>query len=175
MPSKKESRKNQLVVFSILLGIVPIFIICSIVLFTSGVALFTGGLMFFDGISDYLTWRDHTEPLSQEVIDDLCEKFELDGTDPRCDNSGDDIFGPDFFNDLQQNISSDINNGWTTYEDMNDKFGMYEFKREPIVKQEDGKEFFRCFYDFTGDKAYPFIVYYYTDGKIMRLIADVVD
>ncbi len=54
------------------------------------------GLFLYDDISYNLTWREHTVPLSEKVVDDLCSIFELEADDERCDHAGDAVYGPDF-------------------------------------------------------------------------------
>lgn len=76
--------------------------------------------------------------------------------------------------ELHNNINPD-NPGWTTYEEIDERLGTYEYECEPVVQPADGKDYYVCHYDFAGDKVFSFIVFYYADGEIMRLIAKVID
>ena len=161
---------NSLRIFLILIGIIALVVL----IFVCGSVIITLGIISYDVVDDYLTWRDYTIPLSQEIVDDLCTKFELESDDERCDHVGDAVYGPDFFDELYKRINPQMND-WTTFEEVDGKLGIYEFKREPIIEQADGLTYFVCHYDFTGDRVYPFLVFYYADGTIMRLVADVFD
>jgi hypothetical protein len=148
---------------------VLIFVICIVALW-----LFTGSVILFDVIRDHVTWREATQPLDQVIIDDLCYKLEIDPTDPRCENNGAPVYGPDFYRDLYD-MFTPHSQLWATYDKVEEKIGTYKYKCEPAVQLQDGTEYFRCFYDFADDKVFPIVVFYYSNGDIMELIADVSD
>jgi hypothetical protein len=162
-----DTKKRIILIIGFLVLLSPIILAC-------GLIVLTGTVFFIDGFMQTVTWREHTIPLSQEVLDDLCNKFELGPEDERCDDSGGDVYGPDFY-DLLYKSFTPKDQPWATFEEVNEIVGNYQYKCEPPVIFSEGESYYRCFYDFSGDKVYPFVIYYYIDGPVMRIIADVVD
>lgn len=146
-----------------------------IVVGLGAIYLFTGGVMLYDVIKDQVTWKDATTPLSQEVITDLCTQLEIDTTDARCviDNSSM-VYGPDFFKDIYKVFTPD-DSSWATYDEVEEIIGTYKYKCEPTVQLSDGTEYFVCAYDFAGDRVFPIAIFYFSNGNIMKLIANVSD
>jgi hypothetical protein len=124
-------------------------------------------------VPDKLNWRAHTSPLSQDVIDDLCLKFKLPTNDPRC-QPGARVYAPDFFSVIRATFQPK-NGPWATYDEVQLKLGKYQFTYDPPVTTGDGLTYFRAHYDLRGDQVFPITMFFYADGKLWRLIADVGD
>lgn len=137
--------------------------------------LFIGGVMLYDVIKDHMTWRDATTPLSQEVNSDLCTQLEIDPTDPRCDiENSSVVYGPDFFREIYELFTPE-DSPWATYDEVEEIIGTYKYECEPTVQLSDGTEYFVCAHDFAGDRVFPIAIFYFSDGNMMELIADVSD
>jgi hypothetical protein len=124
-------------------------------------------------IPDKLNWRAHTSPLSQDVTDDLCLKFKLPSNDPLC-QPGSRVYAPDFFNVIRATYQPK-NGSWATYDEVQQKLGKYQFLYEPPVTTGNGFTYFVAHYDLKGDQVFPIVMFFYADGRLWRLIADVGD
>ena len=121
---------------------------------------------------DLSHWRDKTSPLDQGVIKDICLKFELPTDDTHC-QPGAQVYAPDFFGDITRAFQA--HNGiYSTY-DVQKKIGNYQFKYEPPVTEGDGTTYFVARYDLQGDRVYPIVMFFYGDGRLFRIVADVGD
>jgi hypothetical protein len=56
-----------------------------------------------------------------------------------------------------------------------EKLGKFQYKYEPLVTQANGLTYFRAFYDLQGDKVYPIGMWFYGDGELWRVVADIGD
>lgn len=122
---------------------------------------------------DATHWREKTSPLDQSVINDICLKFAIPSDDVRCQPNAQ-VYAPDFFGvitrDFQQHDTD-----WATYEEVQKRIGKYQFAYEPPVTTGDGLTYFVARYDLKGDRVYPIVMFFYSDGKLWRIIADVGD
>jgi hypothetical protein len=168
MATEKSDKKKTTIL------IIGFLVLLSPLLFACGIAIFTWSVLVIDGVIETVTWREHTIPLAQEVVDDLCTKFELDADDERCDHSGDDVYGPDFYDLLYQTFTPK-DSPWATQEEIDQLIGDYKYECKPPSLSADGREYTSCHYDFAGDKVYRFAIWYYADGQVKRIIANVVD
>jgi hypothetical protein len=64
---------------------------------------------------------------------------------------------------------------WATYDEVQQKLGKYQFAYDPPVTTGDGFTYFVVGYDLQGDRVYPIGMFFYEDGKLWRLVADVGD
>ena len=135
-------------------------------------AAFLGGAIFFKTVKEGLAWREHTIPLSEKVVDDLCTEFELDPEDDRCDHSGDEVYGPDFYSLLYETFTPK-NANWATREEVDERIGDYRYDCDIPSIDGEGREFISCDYDFAGDRAFKFEIWFFSDGEVKRIIADI--
>jgi hypothetical protein len=111
-----------------------------------------------------------TSPLETGVVRDLCQKLTLPEDDPLC-QPGAIVYAPDFFPAVRASFEPGI----TTYDDIQGKLGSYQYECKPPVNLVDGTAYFRCWYDFKGDRVFP-VVFIFTDDSILeRLSATVGD
>jgi hypothetical protein len=143
-----------------------------LILFWAG--FWTNGIRFavYD-IKNATHWREKTSPLSQNVIQDICQKFEIPPNDSRC-KPGAIVYAPDFFGDITRDFRAK-NGVYSTYGDVQKKIGSYQFKYEPPVTENNGLTYFVARYDLRGDRVYPIVMFFYGDGRLFRIIADVGD
>ncbi len=135
--------------------------------------LVTTILYGFYGYSDAAHWREKTSPLDQDVTKDICRKFALSADDPRC-QPGAQVYAPDFFGDITRALRPH-DEEWATYNDVQEKLGTYQFAYEPPVTTGNGLTYFVARYDLKGDRVYPIVIFFYADGRLWRIIADVGD
>jgi hypothetical protein len=113
--------------------------------------------------SDY---TEITTPLSRDVINDLCSKFEISPDDPRC--LADSVaYGPDFYEDIRDYFHA-LSPEEATKEEVQIKLGAYLESCESPDK--DGN--YVCWYDLRGDGIYHIVVFFNQYGYIYRFIAN---
>lgn len=135
---------------------------------------FIGGLLLREAyyVKDVMSWREKTSPISPEVAKDMCQKLEISAKDWRCEE-GATVYAPDFFKEINERFTPSETNP-VTIDEFDRVFGEYLYETEPIVKQKDGLEYYRCWYDLNTDHIYHFVVFVKKGGEIFRLIATVV-
>jgi len=111
-----------------------------------------------------------TSPLEAAVVQDLCQKLALSEDDPLC-QPGAIVYAPDFFPAVRASFEL----GVTTYDDVQEKLGSYQYKRGTLVTQADGTAYFVCDYDFNGDRVFPVSFFFTENGVLERIIATVGD
>lgn len=111
-----------------------------------------------------------TTPLEEEVVQDLCQKLALAEDDPLC-QVGAVVYAPDFF----PAVRASFQRGVTTYEDVQEKFGEYQYERQSLVTQADGTAYFMCGYDFNGDRVFPVWFSFTKESILERVFATVGD
>lgn len=111
-----------------------------------------------------------TSPLGAAVVQDLCQKLALPEGDPLC-QPGAVVYAPDFFPAVRTSFKP----GVTTYDDVQDKLGSYQYKRGQLVTQADGISYFVCGYDFNGDRVFPVGFFFTEEGILERIFATVGD
>jgi len=111
-----------------------------------------------------------TSPLKTDVVRDLCQKLALSEDDPLC-QPGAIVYAPDFFPAVRASFEV----GVTTYEDVQEKLGSYQYKRGALVTQADGTAYFVCDYDFNGDRVFPVSFFFTENGVLERIVATVGD
>lgn len=111
-----------------------------------------------------------TTPLEAIVVQNLCQKFSLPEDDPLCRPEAI-VYAPDFFPAVRAAFTPGI----TTYDDVQEKLGSYQYERKPLVTQAGGTTYFRCRYDFNGDRVFPVGFSFTEDGVLKRIFATVGD
>lgn len=111
-----------------------------------------------------------TSPLEATVVQDLCQKLALSEDGPLC-QPGAIVYAPDFFSAVRASFEP----GVTTYDDVQEKLGSYQYKRGELITQADGTAYFVCDYDFNGDRVFPVSFFFTGDGVLERIIATVGD
>lgn len=120
-----------------------------------------------------LSWRDRTSPLSNEVLQDICQKFNLSNEDPRC-KPGAKVYAPEFFQTIQRDfIHSD--GEVVNYDYVQEKIGKYQYDCGPMIKERTGAEYFSCDYDLQGDRVYPIGILFDSKGNVWRYFATTSD
>lgn len=124
-------------------------------------------------VPEKLNWKEKTTPLDPAVVEYMCKAFSLPDKDQKC-QTGSIVYAPDFFGIIRETfIPKD--GPWATYEEVQEKIGEYQYAYEPPVTTGDGITYFRARYDLNGDRVYPIIMFFYDDGRLWRLVADVGD
>jgi hypothetical protein len=157
-------------ILSNLLRIVAITLTIGMSLLLCG-ALARGALYGLYTYIDATHWREKTSPLDQDVIKDICLKFALPSDDPRC-QPGSQVYAPDFFGVITRAFRP-TDGVSSTYDEVQEKLGKYQFDYNPPVTTGDGLTYFRAWYDLKGDRVYPIVMFFYADGRLWRIIADV--
>lgn len=144
-----------------------------VLIYAVGLILLTGIAMGYDAYKDITQWRERTSPLDPAVVSDICQKFDIPEGDDRC-KPGAVVYAPDFFSTIGETFQPE-NREWATYDQVEEKLGEYKYNEEPITKVSDGTEYFRAWYDLHRDRVYPIVIFFYSDGRLMRIIATVAD
>lgn len=124
-------------------------------------------------VPEMLSWRAKTTPLDPEVITDLCSRFGLRADDQQCE-PGAEVYAPDFFG-VVRGAFQPSSGPWATYDEVQEKLGEYQYRYESPVTTGDGLTYFVAGYDLRGDRVYPIVMFFYENGRLWRLIADVGD
>jgi len=111
-----------------------------------------------------------SSPLETAVVQDLCQKLALAEDDPLC-QPGAVVYAPDFFPAVRTTFQPGI----TTYDDVQEKLGDYQYKKGQLVTQVDGTKYFVCDYDFNGDRVFPVGFFFTDEGILKRVFATVGD
>jgi hypothetical protein len=119
-----------------------------------------------------LSWRERTSPLSEEVLLELCQQFNLDDKDSRC-KPGAKVYAPDFFKTIRNDFMH-YHGEVVNYDYVQEKIGKYQYRCEPVQK-DSSAEYFICDYDLQGDRVYPIVIFFYSQGKIWRISASTSD
>jgi hypothetical protein len=154
-------------------GILLAVVLLPILIYVGGLLITTAVVNGYDAYRDVTQWRERTTPLESEVAADMCEKFNLPDDDLRCQPKAV-VYAPDFFRTIGETFQP-ANGDWAIYDEVEVLLGAYKFDQEPITIQSDGTEYFRCWYDLRGDRVYPIVISFYSDGRLWRIIADVTD
>lgn len=106
-----------------------------------------------------------TTPLEPAVAQDMCQKMSLRNTDRRC-QEGAVVYAEDF----AQEIRVAFEPGVSTYADVQEVFGPYQYEcEEPVYYRSLNVTVFRCWYDLRGDRVYR-IGFGFTDDGVLRAI-----
>ena len=157
-------KKLSITAIAVMLGVFLIFV---------GFIAVRGILVGLWDIPAKLDWKEKTTPLDPTVAGDLCVTFSLSSDDKRC-QSGSTVYAPDFFDVIRKTFAPS-KGAWATYEEVQEKIGKYQYRFEPLVTQADGTTYFVAGYDLRGDRVYPIGMFFYGDGRLFRIVADIGD
>lgn len=120
-------------------------------------------------------WKSKTSPLPHETITILCSSFDLEKDHPLCAGE-EEVYGPDFNNiiwdafrpyEAFETESSEA----ATYDEVEEKIGIFKYQCEPVVQEGDGFTYFICNYDLRGDREFPIaIMFTYPDNAVFRIM-----
>lgn len=110
-------------------------------------------------------WRDDTRPLDKETQKYLCDVFDI-GEDKKCETDVE-AYSFDYSDDLWEFTQR---GKLQTNEEWDQLFGQYKTECEysDLNILDDGRSYYRCRYDFTGDGISPVLVFFIEDGTYMR-------
>lgn len=118
-------------------------------------------------------WKETTSPLPSETVKILCRNFNVEN-DPICDKEKE-IYAPDFYPIIRdafkpyESYSVDSSES-ATYDEVEEKIGMFKYECEAVVYQADGFVYFRCRYDLRGDRALRItITFTYPEKDVFRI------
>jgi len=120
-------------------------------------------------------WKERTTPLPHATIDTLCASFNLEKSHPLCNDSKGDIYGPDFYEIIRDTFrpyeAYEIPSSESaTYEEVEEKIGMFKYECRDVITNGDGFSYFRCWYDLRGDREFIIgIMYTYPDKAVFRI------
>jgi hypothetical protein len=167
LPSRKVwSAVKKIVAITVIVILVVVFgVLCYLMV--------EGTIIGAWDIPQKIHWQEKTKPLDSAVVKDLCSVFSLPASDPKC-KSGSVVYAPDFFGVIRDAFQPD-NGNWATYDEVQEKLGKYQYRYEPPVTESTGLTYFVSGYDLQGDRVYPIGMFFYSDGRLWRLVADVGD
>jgi hypothetical protein len=150
-----------------------------IILIPIGVLIVLRAAGFFYGqLHRYMyqdDWKAKTTSLPKETVNTLCTNFELEKDHLLC-NDKKDVYGPDFIDIIRDTfrpyeayqISS---NEAATYDEVEEKIGVFKYECEPVVTQGDEFTYFICHYDLRGDEEFPIgIIFTYPEMRTFRIM-----
>jgi hypothetical protein len=139
------------------------------ILFTVGGGLLLMGAMsaiFQEIVAPRPKISEVTSPLKPEVVQDICSKFGLPKDDDRC-RPGATVYAPDFFPLIRESFTP----GVSTYDDVQEKLGAYQYKCEKPTKESDGTIYFVCSYDLQGDRVFHADFFFTGEGTMWKMFA----
>lgn len=145
------------------LQLITICLLLIVLFFACRLAVSIVRIGYFSLTEESIT-RSKATPLSYAVINDICAKFALDQNDRRCQHS-EDIYTPEFIDVISKAFSSP----GVTFDEVEEKLGVYRIECSPSFVTSDKKEYFICEYDLSGDEIYKISIFFYSDGKLMRI------
>lgn len=111
-------------------------------------------------------WKERTTPLPQSTIATLCENFNLNQDHKLCSGKKV-VYGPDFNEIIRTTFQPRV----ATFNDVDEKIGMFKQECYPVVHQDDGFSYFRCRYDLRGDEEFIIgIIFTYPDNAVFRIM-----
>jgi hypothetical protein len=112
-------------------------------------------------------WKKDTTPLPVQTISDLCQRFDLSHEDLVC-NGSKKVYAADFGEvlrarfSLKNPIRTEKADATFTYQDVEKVIGAYKLECENLVElPASGYSYFRCLYDFRGDRYWREALYFY--------------
>ncbi len=127
----------------------------------------TGIVLMLADLRSAITLRQLTRPLGPEVAQDICMKFDIPSTDPRCQTNAL-VYASDFRETITDKLGT-TNQRQLTFDEVQGMLGKYLYKREPLTTESDGTQYFRCWYDLQGDRLYPIIISFHADGRVWQV------
>lgn len=151
-------------IFSILFFVFVLFIFVPL-----GIGTIYGVVTGLSERNRIMNWKDNTAPISSEIVDDLCEKFELSSEVPVC-KSNSIVYGPEFYPYIIKSFCPDRDKCLSLVE-VEEKIGKYKFSedaQDALMPDESN----RYWFDFQSDHMYPLIISFYHDGTINQIQYD---
>jgi hypothetical protein len=139
---------------------------------TIGAPLMFYGYLYFIRYGDH--WKQRTTPLPRETVAILCTNFALDKNHLLC-SAKEDVYGPDFYKIIRDTFRpyeayEIASNEAATFDEVDEKIGMFKYECEPVVYQADGFTYFNCLYDLHGDREFIMgIMFTYPDNAVFRI------
>ena len=146
-----------------------ITLICLLVAYFAtsvAVRIFTSLKNYDERIARQSDYTKITTPLPNDVVEDICLKFEIKSDDPRC-LPGSVAYGPDFFPDIKEMLRH-LPREEATYQTVQDKLGNYLL----MCEQPDNEGYYACRYDLRGDEIYPILIFFTEANTIYQVFAD---
>ena len=131
----------------------------------------TGVILMLDDHRIISTAQEKTRPLSTEVTQDLCTKFDIPADDRRCQPKAI-VYAYDFFGTIKVALRT-TDQRQLAFDQVQEKLGKYQYYREPLTTVSDGTQYHECWYDFQGDRVYPIAISFFSDGRVWRVFADI--
>lgn len=110
-------------------------------------------------------WKSKTSPLSREVIEDICSKFDVKKIKPAC-KSEKDVYAPDLFPMISDTLLSKKK---LSYDDVQLLLSQYQVDYEPPVTLRSGDVYFVSWYDLQGDGQTALVFFFNGDGSIREI------
>ena len=110
-------------------------------------------------------WKKETTPLPKETILTLCKNLSLSDEHPLC-NGSQDVYAADFsevlreYFPLKDAMETPKDQATITYQEVKKVIGEFEWECQEVVHAAD-ISFFRCLYDFQGDRYWVAAFYFY--------------
>lgn len=161
----KKPKKVMLMIVSSIL-ILAGLIFCGIITYVVGLGTFTG---LYTGIKERnatIHWREKTKPIDEQVITDLCTKFDISKEEHVC-KPGEVVYGPEFYPYIVKHFCPSMNE-CLTVDDVEEMIGKYRYSeaaQNSLMPDESN----RYRYDFQTDHMYPLVIAFYKDGEIKRI------
>jgi hypothetical protein len=123
-----------------------------------------------------LTWAEHQEvaerreqatPLEPEVVADLCRTFAAT-VNPLVCQPGNEVYAPDFFPAIKKTFEP----GVSTYSNIYQMLGQYEYLLSPPTTDANGITSFSSSYDLHGDRVTCISFLFTGEGVLKRIIFD---
>jgi hypothetical protein len=155
--------KTRKIFFGILILMIAALIYLSMPVF---IDIYTSLNKYNARMTQQADYTKITTALPKDVVNDLCQKFNINPNDKRClpDSLA---FGPDFFGDIKKYFK-DVPQKEATAELVNSKLGKYMVMCDKVNREGS----YECDYDLRGDGIYPISIYFTKDGYFYRIIAD---
>ncbi len=141
---------------------------------TSVLLILVLSILYLNQVSRSNDWEKRTTPLPKTTVDLLCRNFALSLDDVLC-NGKKDVYVLDFMKVVRDAFrpyeTYEIESSEAaTYEEVEEKIGMFKYECEPVETTGDGFSYFRCFYDLRGDRKFIITIFYtYPEMAVMRL------
>lgn len=147
---------------------IAVFIACVVI----GIPVVFYGYLHFVYYGD--DWKQRTTPLPRETISVLCTNFDLEEDHHLCTGKKD-VYVPDFYGIIRDTFrpfeAYEIKSSEAaTYDEVEEKIGIFKYECERVVTTGDGFTFFTCYYDLRGDGEFIIgIMYTYPDNAVFRI------
>lgn len=157
----KKNSKKYLVIFTIVLLVFASFMFVSL-----GIGTIYGVVTGLSERSKIINWKDNTTPISPEIVDDLCDKFEISSDEPVC-KPNTIVYGPDFYPYIIKSFCPEKDR-CVSLAEVEEKIGKYKYSedaQDALMPNESN----RYWYDFQSDHRYPLIISFNKDGTIEQI------